>query len=175
MRRAVPFRRLSAMNHDPATMTDSSPAAAAEFLVKRNCSIGPGGLAWVFAGLAALSFGFGAVFAALGSWMILPFAGVEMLAVGTAFVMCGRHANDFERISVAPDSVTVETYDAGLRNTRRFDPRRLRLRLEDGLSGSRVALTQGGVELELGRHLDRERKAVFARDLGVALRVAAAA
>ena len=175
MRRAVPFRRLSAMNHDPATMTDSSPAAVAEFLVTRKCSIGPGGLAWVFAGLATLSFSFGAVFAVLGSWMILPFAGVEMLAVGTAFVMCGRHANDFERISVAPDSVTVETYDAGLRNTRLFDPRRLRLRLEDGLSGSRVALTQGGVELELGRHLDRERKAVFARDLGAALRVAAAA
>ena len=59
---------------------------------KRHCSISPLGLALVFGGLAALTLGVGAAFAALGAWLILPFAGLEALALAAAFVAVARRA-----------------------------------------------------------------------------------
>lgn len=69
-------------------------ASAARFSVqaRRHCSISPQGLALVFGGLAALTLGVGAAFAALGAWLILPFAGLEALALAAAFVAVARRA-----------------------------------------------------------------------------------
>ena len=61
---------------------------------KRNCSISPQGLALVFATLAALTLGIAAAFAALGAWLILPFAGLEALALGAAFWITARRAGN---------------------------------------------------------------------------------
>ncbi len=33
-----------------------------------------------------------------GAWLVLPFTGIELLAVGVAFVVYARHAVDYERI-----------------------------------------------------------------------------
>lgn len=46
----------------------------------------------MFALLAAAAIGIGIVFAALGAWMILPFAGAEALALAIAFVATVRRA-----------------------------------------------------------------------------------
>jgi uncharacterized membrane protein len=69
-------------------------AAAARSCVqaKRHCSISPLGLALVFGGLAALTLGIGAAFAAAGAWLILPFAGLEALGLAAAFVAVARRA-----------------------------------------------------------------------------------
>lgn len=71
-------------------------ASAAGFCVpaKRHCSISPLGLALVFGGLAALTLSIGAAFAALGAWLVLPFAGLEALALCAAFVAVARRAAD---------------------------------------------------------------------------------
>lgn len=61
---------------------------------KRHCSISPLGLALVFGGLAALTLSIGAAFAALGAWLVLPFAGLEALALCAAFVAVARRAAD---------------------------------------------------------------------------------
>jgi uncharacterized membrane protein len=61
---------------------------------KRRCSISPLGLALVFGGLAALTLAIGAAFAALGAWLILPFAGLETLALCVAFAVVARRARD---------------------------------------------------------------------------------
>jgi len=66
--------------------------------LKRNCSMSPGGLAKVFAALALLVLAIGAGFAAAGAWLILPFAGLEVLLLGAAFMLHARHAADYERI-----------------------------------------------------------------------------
>lgn len=62
--------------------------------VKRNCSISPQSLALVFAALAALTLGIAAAFAALGAWLILPFAGLEVLVLGAAFWLTARRARN---------------------------------------------------------------------------------
>jgi uncharacterized membrane protein len=70
----------------------AASAAGSCVQAKRHCSISPLGLALVFGGLAALTLAIGAAFAAAGAWLVLPFAGLEVLALGAAFVAVARRA-----------------------------------------------------------------------------------
>jgi uncharacterized membrane protein len=54
------------------------------------CSISPVGLLRVFVGLALTVLAIGIGFALVGAWPVLPFAGLEVLLLGAAFVMHAR-------------------------------------------------------------------------------------
>jgi uncharacterized membrane protein len=86
------------------------------WLIKRNCSAGPRQLSLVFASLVAVSFAFGVAFAAQGLWMVLPFVGLEIVAVAAAFLAYGWHAADFERIDLRDGRLIVEKHE-GLRRS----------------------------------------------------------
>ncbi|HOY70863.1 MAG TPA: DUF2244 domain-containing protein [Methylotenera sp.] len=47
-------------------------------------------------------------FALIGAWLVLPFAGLEILAFAYAFNYIYVHSNDFESITIQNDSVVVE-------------------------------------------------------------------
>lgn len=133
-----------------------------QVLLKRNCSISPAGLLLVFASLAAVSLGIAAGFAALGAWLILPFAGLEVLLLGAAFWLTARHATDRERIARSRERLTVEVSDAGRVRHFALDARRARVRLQHGC----VLLEAPPARLEVGRHLPAEARAGFAAELG---------
>src|SRR5262245_31981225 len=95
----------------PHRVGDSERACMVEpttWLIKRNCSASPRQLAWVFASLGIVSFSFGAAFAALGYWMVFPFVGVEVAAIGAAFLYFARHAADCERIEIDDSAIVIE-------------------------------------------------------------------
>ena len=50
----------------------------------------PAGLLGVFAALAGVVLAIGVGFAIAGAWLILPFAGLEVLMLGMAFVLYAR-------------------------------------------------------------------------------------
>ena len=56
----------------------------------RNCSISPAALAGVFAALAAVTLLIGIGFALAGAWLVLPFAGLEVLMLAAAFFWHAR-------------------------------------------------------------------------------------
>lgn len=154
---------------------------AVEFVLRRNCSLSPGALMAVFGSVVAVSFAFGVMFAALGAWLVLPFAGVELLALAAAFVVYGRHATDGERLRFNGRSLSAEvTQGSGVR-VYEFDACAVRLVAEDGvgairrspLAGRRLFLSQRGTRLEVGRHLDAGRRVVLEKDLRAALSRAA--
>ena len=154
-------------------MQSLAPVARVEFVCRRNCSIGPRAMLAVFASLVALSFGFGVAFATQGPWLVLPFAGLEMAAVGAAFVLCGRRVGATERIRFDDDGLTVERVEAGRCQVQRFNPRWARLYIVRGAQSVRVLLSQSGRELELGTHLGFERRVAFARSFETVYRAAA--
>jgi uncharacterized membrane protein len=128
-------------------------------ILKRNCSMSPAGLAMVFVALAVLVLAIGAGFALAGAWLILPFAGLEVLLLGAAFVLYGRHAADYERIELERGRLTVEVADAErIARYRLDDPR---VSVEEG----RVVLRDAKEELELGRHLDAAARVELAAEL----------
>jgi uncharacterized membrane protein len=71
--------------------------------LQRNCSISPAGLLGVFVALGCVTLAIGVGFAIAGAWLILPFAGLEVVALGVAFVAHARRvgkesgAGDAER------------------------------------------------------------------------------
>jgi uncharacterized membrane protein len=136
--------------------------------LKRNCSNSPAGFALVCASLAFVALAIGAGFATVGAWMVLPFAGLEALALGAAFVLYARHAADYERIALRPGgSLTVEVAEGWRERRYELDPRRLRVSLEKG----RVLLRGAKQELEIGRSLDAEARARLVAGLQGRLRV----
>lgn len=130
-------------------------------VLKRNCSISPRGLLVVFALLAALALGIASVFAALGAWLILPFAGLELGLLGAAFWVTARHAADYERIERSRDRLTVDVSEAAQLRRYELDARRARVRLQEG----HVLLDAPQARLEVGRHLDAASRAGFAAEL----------
>lgn len=150
---------------------------AVEFEVRRNCSLSPRALMGVFGSMVALAFVFGAAFAAMGAWMVLPFAGVELLALAAAFLVYGVHATDGERVRLAGEVVSVEVSQGRAIRTVEFARHAVRLVREaraGGLPGraDRLFLVGGGRRLEVGRHLGAQRRAGFEAELRAALMVA---
>ena len=113
----------------------------------------------MFVALGAVVLAIGAGFAAVGAWLILPFAGLEVLLLGAAYVLYARHAADYERVELAGDRLTVEVGDGA--RTARYEFERARVALEEG----RVVVRDAKEELEIGRHLAAEARAELAAEL----------
>ena len=134
--------------------------------LKRNCSISPAGLLAVFAALAVVSAAIGIGFAIAGAWPVLPFVGLEVAALGVAFVAYARRAADYERIELARGRLHVEVAEAQRRVQVQLDAGRARVVLErsDGY-GARVLLRDAAKEVEIGRHLDAPSRIEVAGEL----------
>ncbi len=130
-------------------------------ILRRNCSISPSGLACVFVALALVVLVIGTGFAIAGAWLILPFAGLEVLLLGGAFLLHARHATDYERIALERGRLQVEVAEGRRLERYDLDARRVRVEVE----GARVMVRDAGEALELGRHLDEESRKVFGAEL----------
>ena len=133
--------------------------------VKRNCSISPQALLWLLAFTACLSFAIGIWFSLFGAWPILPFVGLEVAALAGAFYVNGRHATDFERITLADGLLVVEIRDGDRVAEHRFNPHWVRLVVSDAGRDARLALRSQGTELGIGRHLDAPGREKLASEL----------
>lgn len=156
----------------------SAPAGpvAVEFVLRRNCSLSPRALMAVFGSVAAVSFAFGAMFAVLGAWLVLPFAGVELLALAVAFVVYGAHATDGERLRFTGRGLemrlSVEMAEGSSVRMVEFPAREVRLLAVEGerlAAGRRLFLVHRSSRLEIGRHLGAQRRAAVEQDLRAAL------
>lgn len=143
---------------------------AACYVARRNCSISPQWLLVSFAVVASVSLLIGVGFASQGAWLILPFAGIELLALAIAFVCYARHAADYERISIGIGEIAVEVCDGDCMRCHRFARAWVRLVVQDAQHGPRLALKAHEKEVEIGRHLSRSDRQKLADELGRRLR-----
>ena len=141
--------------------------AGFSLILKRNCSISPVRLAGVFVALAAVVLTIGAAFAFAGAWLVLPFAGLEVMALAVAYLAYARRAADYERIELEAGRLTVEVVEAQSLSRYEIEARRARVCLEK----DEVVLRGAGRQLQLGRHLDAQRRAEFAAQLQKRLRI----
>ena len=119
----------------------------------------PAGLAAAFTILALIVLGIGAGFAAVGAWMVLPFAGLEVLLLGGAFVLYARHAADYEKVELESGRLTVEVVDGGRSVRYEFDGPRVQV------EAGRVVLRGAREELEIGRYLGASARLELAAEL----------
>jgi uncharacterized membrane protein len=136
--------------------------------LRRNCSMAPVQLAWVFAGLSALSLAVAAFFWFQGAVLVLPFAALELLALGAAFLATARHATDGERVSLHEGRLVVEVESAGRTHRSEFVADRVRVQPVSGYA--LVELAGDGRSVRLGRFVRANLRPVLARELRQALR-----
>ena len=84
-----------------------------EIHVSANCSLTPRDAIVFFAGVAVGSLTLAVSLAIRGFWPVLPFAGLELLALGAALVASQRKGRYREVISVFSDRVVIERTEGG--------------------------------------------------------------
>ncbi|QDC45419.1 DUF2244 domain-containing protein [Methylophilus medardicus] len=121
-------------------ITRPNASASAESVSKLLLSL------LVLSGLIALAF------LHMGAWMVLPFAGLELVLVVLAFVVVMRHASDYEKITIVQDQIEIEQSVLGKIKHVRFHCYWARVTLREGENG-KTSLWIGShdQEVEFGR------------------------
>ena len=79
-----------------------------QIVIRPNRSLTRRQLQLVFVGIATFCLGIASVFAVLGMWPVLPFAGAEVIVVGVGFYLSAMGGREMEVVSVNGDEVAVE-------------------------------------------------------------------
>ncbi|WP_206954667.1 DUF2244 domain-containing protein [Trinickia acidisoli] len=148
-------------------LTDAEPVLR-DWLMKRNCSVSPRQFVWFYASLALFSSVVAGSQVVRGAWPILLFTGIELLAVGVAFVIHARHAVDYERIRLFPNRLVIEQMSAERLTQYEFNPRWVRVE-HGALPRDPVKVVSRGQTVVVGVHLAQYRRASFASELRATL------
>jgi uncharacterized membrane protein len=139
------------------------------WFLKRNCSVTPAQLGWLYASLCAVSLSIGFFFWFHGAVLILPFAWLELVAVGLAFLVYARHAGDGERISLQGRQLVVELETAGHLQRAEFNRDWVRVEPAAG-DRSLIELSGQGRRVNVGRYVRPELRPALAQEIRRALR-----
>jgi uncharacterized membrane protein len=139
------------------------------WFLRRNCSVTPAQLGWLYASICVVSLGIGAFFWLQGARLILPFASLEVVVVGIAFLVYGRHATDGERISLQDGQLVVELENAGRLQRAEFRSEWVRIEPKTG-DHSLIEVSGNGRRVEVGRFVHPDQRPALAREIRMALR-----
>ena len=104
--------------------------------------------------------------AAMGAWLILPFAGLEVALVGFAFHVMERHDADYEMLSVNAQEFRWEQRRGRQIEQLKGSARWAQfIRQERGV-GCEIHLHYGGKRVELGHLMTLEQRERLCVDLG---------
>ena len=142
---------------------------AVQWLLKRNCSVTPTQLVRLYVSLCVVSLGIASFFWMQGAHLIMPFAWLELLAVGAAFVVYARHARDGEKIVLQGPRLLVELDHGGRTERAEFSREWVRIEPRGG-DGSLIEVSGQGRSVVIGRHLRPELRPALAREIRFALR-----
>jgi uncharacterized membrane protein len=143
-----------------------------KIIARHNNSLTPKAGVKLLLALAGIVLVVGVGFARIGAWLVLPFAGLEILAFAYAFHYIYLHSGDFESITIENDSVVVEKRDYKEITTTVFQRHWAQVSLREvasvgGVIGkSGLFIRSHGKEIEFGKHfMNDEQRALLAREL----------
>lgn len=148
------------------------PSAGQVWVLPRNCAISPYQLMAVFGCIAVVSLGIAGVWAALGHWVILPYAVLECLALGLAFFVYCRHAQDREQVVLQGAMVRIESSVGGVAQVQELPRQGIRVQWQEenaiGPAGL-VCVRSGSHQALLGRFVDLDRRKQFVEEFRQAI------
>lgn len=137
-----------------------------------NCSLSPGAALVAFGTIAAASLFMALVFTMQGYWPVLPFAGLELAALGWAFWLTRRRARIREYVLLDEARVVVEKHGRGDPERVEFPRGWARVRLERAERRhhpSRLLIGASGRHCEIGRFLSEDDRRSLGDRLAVLL------
>ena len=142
--------------------------AATEYEItdRPNCSLPASGMVRLIAAIATISLVIAFAFCLAGAWMVLPFAGLELLALAYAFYLMHCHAEDYENITITGDRLAVEKRDVHHVSEAEFHRYWVRVVLRNSPEGEqRLWLRSHGREVEVGRYRTAAQRLALAQQL----------
>lgn len=137
-----------------------------KMMTRPNCSLSVTGQKRVFALIALFTLTVAFGFSLIGAWMVMPFAGLELLALAAAFIYLNGSSDDYESITIKGDSLVVETCSRKRVERVEFNRYWVRVALKMFSGGlQRLSLSSHGREVEFGRYMDDEQRLALAREL----------
>lgn len=143
-------------------------ADGVHWLLRRNCSVTPGQLVVMYLSLCTTSLAVAGLFWFQGATLVLPFAAMELVAVGWAFGVYARHAADRERISCGHGLLVIEQERAGRLERCEFACHAVRVEALPGRD-QLIDVRGGGQNVRIGRFLRSDLRPVLAREIRAAL------
>ena len=140
-----------------------------DWFLNRNCAVTPAQLGWFYLSLCVVSLGIATAFWLQGAVLVMPFAWLELLAVGAGFLVYARHAADRERISLRDRHLVVELEQAGKLERMSFRREWVRVEPKRGDS-SLIEVSAQGQSIQVGRFVRPELRPLLAREIRMALR-----
>ena len=147
----------------------SAGGGSVQWLLKRNCSLAPSQLLAFYASLCVVSLAIAVLCWRQGATLVMPFAWLELLAVGSALLIYARHAADRETICLQGSVLSVERITGS--RTERVDLASDWVRVEPRSNDrSLIELSGQGCRVCVGRFVRPDLRRPLAEELRWALR-----
>ena len=145
-----------------------------QFVVQRNQSLSWHGNKVFIIYIAFLSLGIASIFALQGMWLILPFAGLEILALAIALYICCLRCRDREVITIDDEKLYVEKGRDRPKQRLQFERAWLQLELKKSTHHghpSQLLIRSKGRQIEIGKYLTNKERNSLAKSLVAALQI----
>ncbi len=139
----------------------ANAGSAYRFVILPNCSISWRQLLLFYLLTCVLALVIGLLFTLGGMWFVLPFSGLEMMALGTALYLTSRKVHRRQVITLDPERVTIEKGVRRVEQSWQFQTAGTRvLEQKEGPAGARQKVVLGafGEYVEIGEFLDNSEK-----------------
>jgi uncharacterized membrane protein len=143
------------------------PAGTCRFESRPNCSLPGASRTLAFWLIATVSLGVASGFCLMGYWPVMPFAGLEMGVLAWAFEVIKRRESDYENLVIERDRVSITTRCEGRIERRELNAlwTQVHFVCERPGTNCRVLIRSGGLDTEVGRHLNDEGRQELAQVL----------
>lgn len=138
------------------------------FVIRPNRSLSWQGSLWFFLSLLLITIIIASTLTLMGFWLVLPFAGLEMLALGLGLYVVTCRCHECEVVSISPDTVRIQK---GRRYPRedwtlgRYWTRVVLEHCPRAWYPSRLLLRSHGRAVEIGRFLHEDERQRLATEL----------
>ncbi len=106
-----------------------------------------------------------------GAWLVMPFAGLEVLLVLLAFRLVGAHEQDYERLEIAEGSGRFEARNAREVRSVEFNPQWAQVVCRQSGWRCDMALRFKGRQVPIGRLMSDEERQDWVEELKPRIRV----
>ena len=156
----------------PENSSQQNAQCGGKWVFKRNCSLSPRQLwQWYFS-LCVITLSVATGFMLAGYWIVLPFAGVELMLVGTAFLIYGRHATDYEMIELQADQLKLVKAEGSKLTEVKWVTQWAKLSY-NGQYKAPLMFSHRGEQVKIGKFIAEKDKSALHRELKAALARAA--
>ena len=143
-----------------------------QITVSANNSLSPLNTLQLLVVLGLLAFVVALSFVHIGAWLVLPFAGLEILAFGFAFYYLNLRIHDVEMITIVDDKLVIEAkgYQKNVRTEFNRYWAQVSLRRQQN-GANALFIGSHGREVEFGRgFINEEQRASIAKELKLILK-----